>query len=186
MPQINLLPWREELRQQQQKTFIQICLLVGLVTLLLVIAIGQLVDHQIDKQQKRIGLIQGQIESLNIEIQEVRALKKKRDQLLNWIEVVQNLQNNRSALVEIMNSIVQATTPQLYLTRLQLKATTLTLEGEAASNRQISTLMRNLTASPILINPTLTAVTASTLNPGFNHFTLQLEQKISPADQGAE
>ncbi len=179
MPQINLLPWREELRKQRQKTFIQTTLLIGAVTLLIMVAAGQLVSRQIDDQNSRNNLIQMQIDVLNTEIQEVRALRKKRDQLLDWIGIVQNLQHNRSDIVHIMNSIAHATGPQLYLTRLKLDGNLLTLEGEAAGNRQISNLMRNLAQADVLINPTLTDVSASTVNRGFNHFTLQIEHKDS-------
>ena len=179
MPQINLLPWREELRQRRQKSFIQQTLLIGLVTLLVLAAAGQLIDVTIDAQKQRNNLIQAEINSVNIEIQEVRALRKKRDQLLNWIEIVQGLQQNRNDIIHTLNSIAHATSDQLYLTLLKQDSSTLTLEGEANGNRQISYLMRNLAQAKTLENPTLTDVSASTKNPGFNHFTLKIEQRIA-------
>lgn len=178
MPQINLLPWREELRQRRQKSFIQQTLLIGLVTLLVLVAAGQLIDATIDAQKQRNELIQAQINSVNIEIQEVRALRKKRDQLLNWIEIVQGLQQNRNDIIHTLNSIAHATSDQLYLTRLKQDGSTLTIEGEADGNRQISHLMRKLAQAKTLENPTLTDVSASTKNAGFNHFTLKVEQHI--------
>lgn len=181
MPKINLLPWREEQRRQKQNAFIQISALIGLVTLLIITAAGQLINYRIDAQNERNQLIQSQINILNTEIKEVRALQKKRDQLLSWIGVVQNLQHNRSDIVRIMNAVTLATSSQLYLTRLQLEGRTLTLEGEAADNRQISNLMRNLSPAKILANPTLTDVSASTTNDGFNRFALKVEyQKTAP------
>lgn len=179
MPQINLLPWREELRRQRQKSFIQTTLLIGLVTFLIMVAAGQLVGHQISNQNSRNNLIQSQINILNTEIQEVRALRKQRDQLLDWMAIVQNLQHNRGDIVLILNNIAHSTSPQLYLTSLQLENNTLKIEGEAAGNHQIATLIRNLGQSDILVNPQLTDVSASTINKTFNHFTLQLDHKNS-------
>lgn len=188
MPLINLLPWREELRKQRQKTFIQITLLIGLLTFLLMVVAGQLIDYQINTQNSRNSLIQSQINVLNNEIQEVRALRMKRDQLLAWIDIVQSLQQNRSDIVHIMNNIAHATSAQLYLTSLQLEDRTLIIEGEAAGNSQIAALIRNLSQSDILINPQLKDVSASSINRDFNHFTLQMEHKTpSPtAEQEAE
>lgn len=174
MPRINLLPWREELRKERQKNFTQISLLFVLLAALLSVVAGQLIEQRIDVQRGRNQLITTHIDELNREIQEVRALRKKRDQLLSWIDIVQNLQADRGDPVKMFNDIATATTAQLYLTRIQKEGNLLTLEGEAAGNREISLLMRSLAQSEILQDPTLTDVSASTVNAGFNHFTLQV------------
>lgn len=179
MPQINLLPWREEQRKQRQTSFVQLTILIGMATLLVILLIGQLVSYRIDNQNSRNQLIQSEINILNSEIQEVRALRKKRDQLLSWIDVVQSLQHNRSDIVHILNSIAGATGPELYLTQLRFEGRTLTLQGEAENNREISNLMRRLAQSEVLANPTLTDVSSSSVNTGFNRFTLQIEHKGS-------
>lgn len=186
MPQINLLPWRQELRKARQKQFIQISLLVVLLTALLMAAFGAFLDYRTDLQLSRNQIIEHGIRDLNREISEVRALRKKRDQLLEWVSIVQRLQTNRSDPIRIFNDLAHATGESLYLTRLEKKDNQLLLEGEAADNRAISGLMRNLARSDYLLNPVLTDVSASTANPGFNRFKLTLQQKSSASQPEEE
>lgn len=185
MPRINLLPWREELRQQRQKQFIQITLLLVLAVILVLIAAGQLIEMQTDRQNQRNTLIRTHIGQLNQEIQEVKALRQKREQLLEWIGIVNALQADRNTIVNVFNEIAHATRGQLYLTRIEKQGNLMTLEGEAATNRDISELMRHLARSETLQDPILTDVSTSNSDSAFNRFVLQIyqDQPDKPSNQ---
>jgi type IV pilus assembly protein PilN len=181
MPQINLLPWREERRQRRQKNFLQLVSLVVLFAVLITLAIGQLVQYQVDTQTHRNSIIQQGIKTLDKDIKEIRALRKKREQLLNWIQIIQNLQADRNSVVLIMNSLAHAGIDELYLTEAIKQGNTLQLTGEAGSNRQISDLMRHLAGIEIFDTPALTDVSTSENTSGFSRFVLQVTQNPKQA-----
>ena len=172
MPKINLLPWREELRQQRQKTFLQLSLLAVLCAGLFIFSYGLLINHQIDDQSARNQMIQQGITSLDRDIQEVQALRKKREQLLEWVQIIQNLQADRGNTVHIVNNLAHASIDALYLTRVSKEGNEIQITGEAKNNREISSLMRHLARSPSFDDPVLTDVNSSQNKQGFSSFTL--------------
>ncbi len=184
MPQINLLPWRETLRQNRQRQFIQQTFLIIFLTLLAIMAYGQVIEYRIDRQNKKNHLIQTETHKLDLRVQEVTQLRQRRNQLSKKIRVMQNLQRHRSNLVLTLNSIAHATERQFYLTLLKQEGDTLTLEGEAEDNHQISYLVRHLAQSEVLEKPALKNVGNSNLNKGTHRFTIQVRQKKpTPATQ---
>ena len=182
MPQINLLPWREEQRQQYQRKFLQRVLWSILVGIILIIASEQLVRYQLFLQSARNTLIKNHTTQLDNEIEEVRVLQKTRDQLLHWINIVDARQAERGHVVQIFNNLAQAVNTSVYLTKAQQREQILILEGEAQSNREISELMRTLARIENLHKPSLTDVRTSSIDSNFNHFTLQL-QSINPTQK---
>jgi len=185
MPRINLLPWREEHRQQCQKEFLQRVLLSVLIGIILLIISGQFIHHQQNLQSARNTLIKNHIAQLDGEIQDVLALQKEREQLLDWINTVDTLQADRGYIVQLLNKIPQVMPSSIYLTKIQQQGRVLFIEGEAQNNQQISELMRKLAHIEGLHDPTLTDVSASSSHQNFNHFILQLQQIASPQKQGA-
>lgn len=177
MPRINLLPWREELRQQRQRKFTQGMLLVMLAAILFIVGLAQLIKQQQHAQESRNQFILLQIGLQNNEIKEVQALKKQRDTLLAWVDIVHQLQSNRGVIVNQLNLLAHSVVDDLYFTSIKQTGGILTLEGEAKTNRQISDLMRQLAQSEIMNEPLLTDVSASRINPGFSQFTLQIVQQ---------
>lgn len=179
MPRINLLPWREALRQQRQQQFLKILALVVLVAVLIIVGIAQLIKQQHQAQQSRNNFILLQIEQQNSEIKEVQALRKQRGTLLAWIDIVHQLQSDRGEIVHQLNLLARAVVDDLYFTSIQQTGNLITIKGEAKNNRQISDLMRHLARSAQMSEPLLTDVSSSQLNAGFSQFTLQLS-KVAP------
>ncbi|OPX54496.1 type IV pilus assembly protein PilN [Oceanospirillum multiglobuliferum] len=176
MPRINLLPWREEQRQQRQQQFIRILVLVVLVAVLLIAGVAQLIKQQQQTQQNRNNFIRLQIEQQNSEIKEVQALRKQRSTLLAWIDIVHQLQSDRSHIVSQLNLLARAAVDDLYFTSVQQTDGYLIIKGEAKNNRQISDLMRHLAHSELMKEPLLTDVSTSQINTGFSQFTLQISK----------
>ncbi len=172
MPKINLLPWREELRQQRQTLFLRLSLLVVLCAGLLVLAYGLMINHQIDHQSARNRVIQLGIENLNRDIQEVQTLQTQREKLLDWVQIIQNLQADRGNMVHIVNNLAQASIDSLYLTQVSKIGNEIQITGKAKNNREISSLMRHLARSTSFDDPVLTDVNSSQNKQGFSRFTL--------------
>lgn len=176
MPKINLLPWREEKRKRCQKRFARFSLSVISLAGLLVFGYGLHINQQIDHQFSRNRFIQQGINALDQDIAEVQALKKKREQLLNWVQIIQNLQADRGSTVQIMNHLAHANIEQLYLIGVHKTGNTLQIKGVAQNNHQISQFMRHLARSSLFDDPVLTDVNSSKDKQGFSSFTLQISQ----------
>ncbi len=94
MAQINLLPWREERRQTLKKQFL---ISLGLVLALggsLVLLGDRVVNSQIDNQKERNAYLKENIKTLDKAVAEIRDLQKRRNQLLDRMRVIQELQGN--------------------------------------------------------------------------------------------
>jgi type IV pilus assembly protein PilN len=88
MAHINLLPWREERRQERQKQF-----LIGLgasllLAGLLVYAWIFYVDTLINEQQERNTFLQSEIKKLDVKIKQISKLEEEREKLLARIQVI--------------------------------------------------------------------------------------------------
>ncbi|MCB1678785.1 MAG: PilN domain-containing protein [Halioglobus sp.] len=161
MAQINLLPWREERRQELKRQF--------LVTLGLVVALGaglvilgdRIVTEQIENQTARNQYLTSNIKELDKQVAEIRELEKRRNQLLERMQVIQELQGNRPIIVRVLDQLVRTVPDGVFYTALSTKGKTISITGIAESNNRVSSLMRRLDASAWLAEPNLDKVRAA-------------------------
>ncbi|WP_226643461.1 PilN domain-containing protein [Microbulbifer variabilis] len=161
MAKINLLPWRQEYRAQKQKEFQQVLVLVIMAAALSVFLWMKTVDQQVALQNERNQILQVKIDALNKQVSEIKDLKKRRQELIDRMRVIQELQGNRPLAVRYFDELVQATPEGLWLTSLERKGNGLSVSGIAESNNRVSSFMRNLDQSNWYESPNLTDVTAS-------------------------
>ena len=107
MAKINLLPWREELRREKKKEFLVI--LGGVVVLSALVAFLWVVtvESAIENQNARNQILETEISSLEKQVTEISELKKKRDDLLARIKIIQDLQGTRSLIVRYFYDLAQ-------------------------------------------------------------------------------
>lgn len=178
MAKINLRPWREELRAEKQQQFL--VMLVGAL-----IVAGGLVflwksdtDSQIAYQQSRNSYIQASTKKLDAQIKEIENLKRKRDELLARMRVIQDLQGKRPIIVRVFDELVRTLPEGLYYTSLKKSGDRLDIVGMAESNSRISTLMRHFENSEWFTDPNLTNVSsADSRRAGYSQFNLSVKQK---------
>ncbi len=158
MPHINLLPWREELRRERQRQFINIA--VGAAILMIgIIALAHIqIDGMINAQNARNSFLQDQITRVNAEIKEIESLEKEKQALLARMKIIQELQGSRSEIVHLFDELARIIPEQVYLIKLDRTGHEVHLEGVADSNEDISEFMRRLNASPWFTNPKLTVI----------------------------
>ncbi len=176
MAQINLLPWREERRQELKKDFL---ITVGLVLALgvgLVLLGDRVVNGQIQHQNARNQYLSDNIKILDEQVAEIRELQKKRNQLLDRMRVIQELQGNRPIIVRVLDQLVRTVPDGVFYTNLQTKDKTISIRGVAESNNRVSSLMRRLDASDWLASPNLDSVrTAPEYGDQANTFSLTVK-----------
>ncbi|WP_461537720.1 PilN domain-containing protein [Spongorhabdus nitratireducens] len=160
MARINLLPWREERREERKKQFITMLMAFAFAGCGVIFVADGYVSDMLIHQQGRNQLIQNEINRLNGRIKEIDELKKKRAELLDRMEVIESLQGNRPIIVRIFDGIARAVPDGVYLTAVEMEKTELSISGVAESNTQVSAFMRQLDASEWFESPNLTAVNA--------------------------
>lgn len=161
MAKINLLPWREERRQEQKKEFLITTALVALLSAGLVLLGDRVVNGQIEYQKARNNYLTENIRELDKKVAEIRELQKRRNQLIERMRVIQELQGNRPIIVRIMDQIVRTIPDGVFYSNLSSKNRKITINGIAESNNRVSSLMRRLDASDWLANPNLDKVNAA-------------------------
>ncbi|MBK5509876.1 MULTISPECIES: PilN domain-containing protein [unclassified Pseudomonas] len=162
MARINLLPWREELREERRKRFLLTLagVLVGSVGLLLIA--DQVISSAIDQQVARNDYLGKQIAVVDERIKQISDLKARRQQLVERMRIIQDLQGNRQISGRIFDQLARTLPDGVYFTEVKLTGKTLAITGAAESNNKVSELMRNLEASDWFDAPSLTEVKATT------------------------
>jgi type IV pilus assembly protein PilN len=181
---INLLPWREELRQEQKKQFTVLTLLMmtlaGFIVLLMYVQMSAKIDYQLSRN-KFMG---AEITKLDEEIAEIRDLKKVRRSLVERMEVIQDLQRSRPSIVHLFTEIVSTVPNGVFLQTLTQRGNNLLMNGEAESNARVSTYMRNLDNSEWLKTPNLTVIEIEDKKVNrISTFTLTVKQTSPGANE---
>lgn len=160
MARINLLPWREELREERRKHFLMTMAGVVVAGVALVLVAGHCIDSAIERQAVRNAYVQSEIDQLDTQIKQIDELKNRRRQLLDRMGIIEDLQGNRPLIGHIFDQLVRTLPDGVHFTDVKREGKTLSLAGASASNHRVSELMRNLDASPWLEAPSLTEVKA--------------------------
>ena len=158
MTEINLLPWREENRQEQKKNFVVMLVMVCVFAAAIVGLIHFQMQGKIDYQLARNQFLSDEIATVDKQILEIRELQKVRRSLIERMEVIQDLQGSRPSIVHLFTEIVSTVPNGVYLQSLAQTGNNLVIKGEAESNARVSTYMRNLQASAWLKDPNLTVI----------------------------
>ena len=95
MANINLLPWREERRQELKREFLVVLGGVAIIGAGLVVMAHVFFSNSISAQESRNAYIQKHINELNEQVREIRELENKRNELLDRMAVIQSLQGDR-------------------------------------------------------------------------------------------
>jgi len=185
MPSINLLPWRQALRQRRKKEF-----LIGLVASIAMAALVTLLAHltvssMIDTQHRRNDLLKAEIAELDKAIEQIVALEEQKDRMIARMEVIDRLQSSRPEVVKLFDQVVATLPEGVYLTSVKQSGRKLEFNGVAQSSTRVSAFMRNIDASETLSAPELKVIqTGRDAGPGAQ-FTLfaQLRATVDAAEE---
>ncbi|MDD7804497.1 MAG: PilN domain-containing protein [Endozoicomonas sp. (ex Botrylloides leachii)] len=184
MAKINLLPWREELRELRKKVFFGIfcgAILLALVTLFI---IDRFINSAINTQQIRNQYLNNEITQLEKKIVAIKDIKAKKILLLERMDVIKGLQGNRSVIVQVFDQLARVVPEGIYFKTLKIEGDLISLVGIAESNNRVAALMRQLDASQWFTNPNLTAVRkVNDEGERLNEFDLNFI-KVKPNNEG--
>lgn len=164
MIRINLLPYREERRKALRQQFFALTGLVAVLAVVIVIMVHGVIAGYISQQESKNEFLKKEIAGLDKEIDEIKRLKEQTSALLSRKGVIETLQGSRAETVLLFNELARQIPAGIYLKALKQAGNKINLSGIAQSNARVSTLMRNLEASPQLEQPDLVEIKAVTLN----------------------
>ncbi len=184
---INLLPWREARRREQQRQFFTItgsaAVAMAAIIFYIHIHIGGLIDHQ----NQRNDFLSSEISRVDKRIAEIKDIKSEKQKLLARMNIIQQLQTRRPEIVHIFDELVKSIPGGIYLTRAQQEGRVITLEGVAQSNARVSAFMRNLDESEWFENPRLEVIEANDKNRvRTSRFVLTVRQTSHGAEGSAD
>lgn len=160
MPDINLLPWREEQREERKRQFLSALVLVAILAGLIGFAWNTIVNSKIASQDSRNSLLDAQIKLLDAEAKEIRELKEDKAEMLDRMQVIKGLQTNRPEIVKLYDQLVVSMPDGIYISNLAVQGNRMSMDGKAESNNRISALMRQLDQAEKFNSPNLEEVTA--------------------------
>ena len=188
MARINLLPWREERREARRKRFLLVLVAAMAGTMGAVLVANQAISRAIDRQIARNDYIGRQIAVVDERITQINDLKERRQQLVERMRIIQDLQDNRQISGRIFDQLARALPDGVYFTEVRMTGKTLSITGAAQSNSRVSDLMRNLEASAWFDAPSLTEVKAAAVGQveQANVFQLSVRQTQPAAPEGGK
>ncbi|MBT8765673.1 type 4a pilus biogenesis protein PilN [Metapseudomonas boanensis] len=187
MARINLLPWREQLREERKQRFLVALGAVLALAAGLVFLGDQYLNGAIENQLARNDFVRKEIAVLDARIKEISELKTRRQQLLERMKIIQDLQGNRPIIGRVFDQLVRTLPDGVYFSGLKMTGKSIEIVGAAESNNRVSNLMRNLDASEWLMAPNLTevkAITAGAVDQA-NTFQLTVQQTQPGAEEEA-
>lgn len=155
MIRINLLPHREEAKKARREQFY---VLAGLVTALgglVVFLVYSLIGNAISNQESNNDFLKKEIAVLDKQLDQIKRLKEQTQALLARKQVIENLQRDRGETVYLLSELVKQVPDGVYLKSVKQDGLKVNITGYAQSNARVSSLMRNIEASPHLESPQL-------------------------------
>lgn len=175
MIRINLLPHREEKRKAQRQQFFALSGLIAVLAILIVVMVHGVIAGYISQQERKNEFLKKEIAALDKEIDEIKRLKEQTNAMLSRKGVIESLQDSRAETVRLYNELARQVPSGIYLKSLKQAGNRVGIVGHAQSNARVSTLMRNLEASPLLERPDLVEIKAVSLgNRRYAEFNLNV------------
>ncbi len=181
LTRINLLPYREEIKQRKQQQFKVLMFSAFAVGLGLAAATYLGIDNAISNQEGRNNFLQTEIDRLNRELGEIDKLQQEKEAFLAKKLKVEELQEKRYQAAYILDSLNTLTPDNTYLTALEAESpTSYKISGHAISDNKIAVMMRSLPSTGIFLQPELLSIKKV---DNYQEFTLKssINQVNTPA-----
>ncbi|AYO53006.1 PilN domain-containing protein [Acinetobacter wuhouensis] len=147
MAKINLLPWRDELREQKKKQFVAVCVGVALVALVSVLLAWFYFDHKLEDQEQANQLVTSTNQNLDTQLKTLDGLQERRNAIIERMKLIQGLQGQRPVIVRLVDELVRVVPAQMYITKFSRAGDKFTIEGKAESPNTVAEFLRGLEAS---------------------------------------
>lgn len=185
MIRVNLLPWREERRKARRQQFFAFAGVITAIAAVIWFMGYGAINGYVNAQDGKNAFLKAEMAALDKEIEEIKRLKEQTDSLLSRKRVIESLQANRTETVHLFNELARQVPEGIYLKAIKQTGDKVNLVGYAQSNARVSSLMRNLDASPVTERPDLTEIKLATVgNRRLSEFNLNVYITRQTTDDG--
>lgn len=164
---INLLPHREEKRQQRKKAFF---VGLGLAAAAGAVVVGgwfSVLQQMQAAQLSRNEMLRAEIKKLDAQIKDIAMLRAEIEALKARQKAVEDLQTDRNTPVYLLDELVKQAPEGIYLSAIRQNGNLVTITGVAQTNERVSEFLRNtLYNSPWLEKPELVEIKAAAVPTG--------------------
>ncbi len=186
MIRINLLPHRAEKRRARRQQFYGLLGMVSLLAALVVFLGYTVIAGYISAQEAKNDFLKKEIAVLDKQIDQIKRLKEQTQALLARKQIIESLQRDRAEAVRLLSEMAKQMPDGVYIRSLKQDGVKVALTGYAQSSARVSTLMRNIEASPWLEKPLLIEIKAVEVDKRrLNEFSMTVALKRAPVDDGS-
>lgn len=179
MAKINLLPWRESLRQTQKKQYIGSLVFVSVAVFIVFWVVGQIIDQQVRNQNSRNNYLKQQIEVLDRQIAQIKEISKAKDAIGLRMALIEQLQVSKNLTPILFDELVKLVPAGVSFEGMSRTGNNLRITGMSDSNNRLSSFMRALEESEVFVDPVLSSIVAD--KSGINAVSdFELTFSISP------
>ena len=164
MARINLVPWRDELREQRKKQFITVCIAVALLAIAAVLATWFYLDQKLNDQEQANQLVVSTNQNLDTQLKSLDGLQERRNTVIERMKLIQGLEGQRPVTVRLVDELVRIMPTTVYVTKFTRAGDKFTIEGKAESPNAVAELLRGLEASPWYRNAFMNSFLAAAEN----------------------
>jgi type IV pilus assembly protein PilN len=184
---VNLLPHRAERRKRARQHFVTVSAGTFVVGAALAGLMYQFYARQIEVQTDRNTFLANEIKKLDKDIADINELKNQIQALLARKQIIETLQADRAQTVHLLEQMVKQMPEGVYLRSMKQSGAKVHIVGYAQSNARVSTLMRNIEASPWLEQPLLVEVKATNIDKKrVSEFNMYVNLKRAAAKDAAK
>ena len=184
---INLLPHRADRRKRARQHFVTVSFGTFLVGAALAGLMYKFYARQIEVQNDRNAFLAAEIKKLDKDIADINELKNQIQALLARKAIIETLQADRAQTVHLLEQMVRQMPEGVSLRSMKQTGSKVHIAGYAQSNARVSTLMRNIEASPWLEQPTLVEVKSAAVDKRrISEFNMYLNLKRAAAKDPAK
>ncbi|GAJ78418.1 LOW QUALITY PROTEIN: type IV pilus biogenesis protein PilN [Vibrio sp. JCM 18905] len=145
---INLLPWRENQREEHRRRFISLVALGVLVALVFNGGVLEsFLEYQQDQQQERLDYLTHYIAELDQRIEAMKIAEQEHSKILERLKVVEGLQNGRNKTTEFMNLMPAVIPEGVYVDKIKMNDLEIEISGISDSTPKLATMLDNMERS---------------------------------------
>jgi len=149
MIRINLLPVRAARKKESIRLQVSIFSMSLLATLLLMVQWWISLDKTISELENQVQVAQTYLQKYQKEVQEANKIKGELEKLQQKMDVIVQLDADRTAPVRLMDALTNLIIPEkMWLTSLSEAKGQMTFSGIAIDNKTVADFMTNLEGTP--------------------------------------
>lgn len=160
MAKINLLPWRESLRQTQKQHYIISLVGVSVSVFIVFWIAGQIIDQQIRNQNSRNNYLNQQIKVVDRQIEQIKEINAAKDEITLRMSLIEQLQLSRNLTPIIFDELAKLVPAGVSFSTMSRSDNQIKIVGVSESNNRLSSFMRALETSKVFVNPVLSSITS--------------------------